>query len=134
MCYEQGWHPRFIHSNTDAVTRHSWLRHFEYSTTNAVAITNTDLVISKSVNSEVFSELPEAQVITSEKALPIVIRLHLINKHCALLSTMTGEIALGITINIELARYSPSRDRKFPDCGADRFAAPCHVARKADIY
>jgi hypothetical protein len=134
MCNEQGRHPRVIHANTDAVARHSWLRHFKYSTTNAVAIANADLVIGKSIHSEIFSELAEAEVITPEKTLPVVIGVHLINKHCPLLSTMTREIALGVTINIELARHSPSRDRRFPDCGADGFAAPSHVARKTDIY
>src|SRR5262249_46556880 len=134
MGYEQGRHPRFIGANTDTVAGDAWLCYFEYSTTNAVAIADADLVIRKPVNREVFSELPEAEVITSEKALPVMIGVHLINKHCALLATVTGEIALGVTINIERARHSPSRDRKFPDCGADGFAVPCHLARKTDIY
>ena len=57
MCYEQGCHPRFIHANTDAVARYARLCRFEYRVTNAVAIANADLVISKSLNSKVFSEL-----------------------------------------------------------------------------
>jgi hypothetical protein len=55
-------------------------------------------------------------------------------KNGALLTAVTGEIGLRITIDIELAHHSPSRDRRFPDCGSDRFAVPCHVARKADVY
>ena len=59
MFYEQGCHPRFIHANTDAVARYAWLCYFKYRTTNAVAITDADLVIRQSFNSEVFSELAE---------------------------------------------------------------------------
>src|SRR5271165_4166055 len=43
MCYEQGCHPRFIHANTDAVARHTWLCYFKCRITNAVAIANADL-------------------------------------------------------------------------------------------
>src|SRR6266576_1062348 len=41
---------------------------------------------------------------------------------------------LRVTIDIELAHHSPSRNRRFPDCGSDSFAVPGHVAWKADIY
>jgi hypothetical protein len=47
---------------------------------------------------------------------------------------MTGEIALRITIDIELAYHPPSRNRRFPDCGTDRLTVPRHVAWKTDIY
>ena len=71
--HEQGWHPRFIHANADAVARYARLRHFKYRVTNAVAIANADLVVRKSLNREVFSELAEDEVFTSEKAFPVVI-------------------------------------------------------------
>ena len=134
MCYEQGCHPRFIHANTDAVARYARLCRFEYRVTNAVAIANADLVISKSLNSKVFSELAEDKVITSEKAFPVVIGLHLINKNGALLPTMTAEIALRIANNIELAHHLSSLNWTFPDRGTDGLAVPCHVAWKTDIY
>ncbi len=134
MCYEQGWHPRFIHANADAVARYAGLRYFKYRTTDAVAIANADLVIRKPLNSEVFSELSWDKVITPEKAFPVVIGIHLINKNGAMLPAVAGEIALRIPIDIELAHHSPSRNRRFPDCGSDSFAVPCHVARQTDIY
>ena len=72
MCYEQGRHARFIHSNPDAVARYAWLGHFKFSVTDAVSIAYTDLVISKPFDGEVFSELAKDEVITSEKAFPVV--------------------------------------------------------------
>src|ERR1700686_2322352 len=92
LFYEQCCHPRFIHANPDAVTRYARLCHFKYRITNAVAIADAHLVIRKSLDREVFSELAEDQIFTSEKAFPVLISIHLINKNGALLSTMTGEI------------------------------------------
>jgi hypothetical protein len=134
MRYEQGWHPRFIHANADAVARYARLCHFKYRITNAVAIANADLVIRKLLNSEVFSELAEDEVFTSEKAFPVLIGVHLINKNGALLPTMTGEIGLGVANNIELAHHLSSLNWTFPDRGTDSLTVPCHVAWKADIY
>jgi hypothetical protein len=69
-----------------------------------------------------------------QKALPVSIGVHLINKNGALLPTMTREIALGVAIDIELARHLPSRDRRFPNRSSDSLAVPGHVPRKTDIY
>jgi hypothetical protein len=133
MGYQQSWHSRLIHANTDAVARYSRLRHFKYGITNAVAIADADFVIGKSVNCEVFSELAIGKVITSEKIFPVVIGVHLINKNGALLPTMAGEVALSIAIDIELAHHPSSRDWRFPDRCTDSLTIPCHVARETDI-
>src|SRR5277367_598207 len=134
MGYEQGWHTRFVRANADAVARDARLRYFKFSTTDAVSIANAHVAIKKSIDSEVFSELAESKVIAAQKALPVMIRIHLVDKYGAVLPAATGEIALGVAIDIEFAHHSPSGNRRFPDCGSDRFAVPCHVARKADIY
>jgi hypothetical protein len=111
MCYEKRRHTRFIHANADAVARHAWLRYFKCRTTDAVSIADADLVIRKSLDGEVFSELPVDEVITSEKAFPVVLGVHLINKNGALLPAVTGEVGLRITIDIELAHESSSAVR-----------------------
>ena len=77
MFYEQGRHPRLIHADADAVARHAWLGYFKYRITNAVSIANADLVIRKSVNSEVFSELAKSKVVAAQKALPVMVRIQL---------------------------------------------------------
>src|ERR1700722_12210364 len=132
--YEQGCHPRFIHANSDAEARYARLCHFKYRITNAIAIANADLAIGKLLNGEVFSELAEDEVLTSEKAFPVVIGVHLINKNGALLSTMTGEIGLGVANKIELAHHLSPLNWIFPDRGTDTRTVPCHVAWKTDIY
>jgi hypothetical protein len=134
MFYEQRWHTRLVHADGDAVAGHAWLRYFKFSTTDAVSIADAHLVIRKSLNSEVFPELAESKIVAAQEALPVVVRVHLVDEYGAVLPSVTGQIGLRITIDIELAHHSPSRNRRFPDCGSDRFAVPCHVARKADIY
>ena len=134
MRYEQRRHVRLVHADAHAVACDSWLRYLQYSTTDAVSITNADLMIRKSFDSEVFSELAEGKVIPSENAFPVVIRVHLINKNRALLSTMTGEIALRIANNIEREYHSSAFHRRFPDPRMDGLPVPCHVARETNIY
>jgi hypothetical protein len=134
MRYEQGCHPRFIHANADAIARYARLCHFKYRITDAVAIANADLVIRKLLNGEIFSELAEDEVFTSENAFPVVISIHLINKNGALLPTMTAEIALRIANNIELAHHLSALHWTFPDRGTDSLTVPCHVTWKTDIY
>ena len=134
MCYEQGRHSRFVHANADAVARYAGLCYFKRRITNAVAIANADLVIGKSLNREVFSELAKDEVTTCEKALPVVIGVHLIYKNGTLLPTMTNKIALCIANNIELAHHLSSLNGIFPDRGTDSLTLPRHVAWNTDIY
>jgi hypothetical protein len=115
MCHEKRWHTRFIHADADAVARHAWLRYFKFSTTDAVAIADANFVIRKSLNREVFSELAESKIVTAQKALPVMVRIHLVDEYGALLPAVTGEIGLRIAIDIELAHHSPSINRRFPD-------------------
>jgi hypothetical protein len=115
MRYEKRGHPRFIHANANAVTRHARLRYFKFSTTDAVMIADAHLVIRKSLDGEVFSELAESKVTAAQKALPIMVRIHLVDEYGAMLPAVTGEIGLRITIDIECAHHSPSINWRFPD-------------------
>jgi hypothetical protein len=44
-----------------------------------------------------------------------MVRIHLVDEYGAVLPTVTDEIGLRITIDIELAHYSPSRHWRLPD-------------------
>jgi hypothetical protein len=134
MFDEQGCHPRFIHANANAVARYAWLCHFKYRITNAVAIANADLVIRKSLNSEVLSELAEDKIVAAQKALPVMVRIHLVDEYGAVFPSVTRQIRLRIALNIECAHHLSSLNWTFPDRGADSLTVPCHVTRKADIY
>src|SRR5579863_9053880 len=124
MLYEEGRHPRFLHADADAVAGHAWLRYFKFSTTDAVSIADAHLGIGESLDGEVFSELAESKIVAAQKTLPVMVRIHLVDEYGTVLPAVTGEIGLRITIDIELAHHSPTRNRRFPDCGSDRFAVP----------
>jgi len=108
MRYEQGCHPRFIHANTDAVARYARLCDLKYRITNAVSIADADLVIKKSLNGEVFSELAESKIVAAQKALPVMVRIHLVDEYGAVLPSVARQVGLRITLNIEFAHHSPS--------------------------
>src|SRR5580692_6679847 len=93
MRNEQGCHPRFIHANADAVARHAWLRYFKFGTSDAVSIADAYFVVRKSLNGEIFSELAGCKIVAAQKALPVVVRIHLVDKYGAVLAAVTGEIA-----------------------------------------
>jgi hypothetical protein len=61
-----------------------------------------------------------------------MVSIHLVDG--AVLPSVACQIGLRITVDFEFAHHSPSRNRRFPDCGSNRFAIPRHVARKTDIY
>jgi hypothetical protein len=134
MRYEQGWHARVVHANADAVARHAWLRNFKHRTADAVSVADAYFVIEKSLYGEVFSELTKTKVVSAEKALPVVIGVHLVDEYCALLSTVTFEIALRVAVNVQLSHHSPLRNWSLPDRGSNGFAVPRHVAWNPDIY
>jgi len=115
VCNKQRRHTRFIHADADAVARHARLCYFEFSVTNAVSITNTDLVIGKSFNSKILSKLAENKIIASQKTLPVTVGIDLIDEHGALLPPMTGEIRLCVANNIELLHRPSFLDRRFPN-------------------
>jgi len=129
----QSWHPRLVHSDAQAVAGYARLGYFEYRITNAVSITNADLVIFKSFNGEILSKLAETKIIAPQEVLPVFVRIRLIDKYSALLSTVTGEIGLRIAIDIQLAHYPSPLDGKLPDRRSQGLAVPCDFAWKTDI-
>jgi len=58
---------------------------------------------------------PKVKIVAAQKALPIMVRVDLVDEYGAMLPAVTGEIGLRITIDIELAHHSPSRNRRLPD-------------------
>ena len=63
-----------------------------------------------------------------------MVGVHLINKDGAVLTTVTGEIALPVAVDIELAHHPALVDRKLPHRSSDSLAVPCHIMRQADIH
>jgi hypothetical protein len=133
VCHKQSRHARLVHADAHAIARHPRLCYFKYGIANSVSITDADLVIRKPFDREVFAELAETEIITHKKALPVLVRAHLIDKYRTLLPTMSGEIRLPIAIDIKLAHHPSSADRKLPDRRSDSLSTPCDIAWQTDI-
>src|SRR5207244_11908121 len=83
MCYKQGWHTRFIHADTDAIASHARLCHFKHRITDAISITDANLVIKKPFDGEVLPELAESKIVAAKELFPVMVGIHLIDKYRA---------------------------------------------------
>jgi hypothetical protein len=63
-----------------------------------------------------------------------MVGVHLVDEYSPVLSTVAGEVSLPVTIDIQLAHYPPTLDRKFPDCRSDGLTVPRDFAWKADVH
>jgi hypothetical protein len=114
MCDQQSCHSGLIHSYANAIAGHTRLRDFEQSSADPVAVANADLIVSQTFHCEIFSELPEDKIVALQLLLPVAVRIHLVDKHSAVLSAMTVQITLCVTIDIEPSNQAPSLDRLLP--------------------
>jgi len=98
-----------------------------------VAIADADLAVSQVFHREVFSELPEFEIGSLQFALPIVIGIHLVDKHSPVFSTVTGQITLCVTIDVEPPNEAPSLNGVFPHGCEDSLTAPRDLAGKSHV-
>jgi hypothetical protein len=131
--YQQGRHPRLIRANPDAVARYARLRHLEERTAKAIPVANADLVVRQALHREVLAELPEGEIATTKRALPVSIRVDLVDHHGALLAAVTGKISLSISLEVEPLGRAASLNRMLPDAGVHSLAAPLDVLGQTDV-
>ena len=131
---QQTGHFRFAEAHTDPETRDPRLGDLEFGLADAVPVANADLSIAEPVDREVLPEVPRSQVVTPQVALPIVIRLRLVDHHGALFTTMPGEVALAIAVDVEPSDHDRSVKRGLPDAGVNGLALPLHVFGHTDVY
>ncbi len=72
---------------------------------DAVPVADANLVIRKSIDGEVFSELAEGEILATEELLPVVVGVHLIHKYGSLFTAVAGEVTLRIAINVKGAHH-----------------------------
>ena len=98
-----------------------------------VAIADADLVIGEPLDGEVLAELSVDEVVSSELAFPVPIRVDLVDEHRALLAAVPRAIALTVALDVELADSAPTLDWILEDAGEDGLPLPRHVLRHADV-
>ena len=128
MRNEQRGHLRIAHPYADAIASDPRLRHFEQRVANSIAIANADFVIGEAIDGQVFSKLTVLEVLPIKVVFPVSVGFELIHHHRPVLSTMSSEVPLSVSIDIEAARHHPSGHRPLPDSGVNYPALPLDVA------
>ena len=130
---EQSGDPRVVHPDPDAVAGDAWLSDLEDRGADPVAVADADVGVGQSLDGEVLAELPVDEVVPAELALPVSVRLHLVDEDGALLAAVPGEIALPVAVDVELAHTARAGDSLLEDAGEDGLPLPWHVFRLADV-
>src|SRR4051812_7073749 len=111
LSHKQIGHLRLVETQADPKARDTWLGDLELRATNAVSVTDADILVGKPADGEVLPEIPRSQVVAVEKFGPEVIRLGLVDQHCALFTTVAAEVTLAITVEVEPASHDRSVHR-----------------------
>src|SRR5262245_50415127 len=77
---EQGRDARIVHADADAVAGDPRLCDLEERGADSVAVADTDLVVAQPVDREVLAELAVHEVVPYELALPVEVRLELVDE------------------------------------------------------
>ena len=70
---------------------------------------------------------------TPKVIFPVTVRVHLIHHDGPMFSSVSGEIPLPVTIDIQASHHPPALQGFLPDGGMNGFAAPSNVARKTNV-
>jgi hypothetical protein len=134
MLNQQGRHPRLIHAYADPIAGHSRLRYLEQRTADPVAVTDRDLAIGQALYGEVLSELPEREIISLQLAFPEAVGVHLINKHRTVLSTVTGQVALSVAVDVKQPNQATTLNRLLPHGRVHSFLVPSELLRMTYVH
>ena len=107
--HEQRRHPRIVQADADAVAGDARLGDLEHGRADPVAVADADLVVAQPFDGEVLAELPVDEVVAAELALPVAVRVDLVDEHGALLAAVAGQIALAVAVDVELADAATGR-------------------------
>ena len=98
-----------------------------------VAIADAHLVVAESFHREVLAELSVHEVVSSELAFPVTIRVDLVDEHRPLVAAVAGQVVLTVAVNVELADPAGTGHGFLEDSGKDCSALPGHVLGQADV-
>ncbi len=131
--HQQGRDAWIVHANSDAIACHAGLRHFEQRAPDAIPVADAHLVVRQTLYGEVLAELPEDEIAAAQGALPVMIRVDLVDHHRTLLAAVTGKISLPIPLEVESPRHAPPVNWGLPNAGMHGLAAPLDVLRQTDV-
>src|SRR5262249_31096083 len=117
----------------DAVAGHPRLGDLEDGRADAVAVSDADLVVARPLDGEVLAELPVHEVVPPELALPVAVRVELVDEDRSLLPAVPGHVALAVAVDVEPAHPARAADGVLEHAGEDARSSPGHGSRHADV-
>src|SRR5262245_8059737 len=126
---QQCRHTRLVHPNANAIAGHARLRDFEQRTADPIAVADAHRFVGQSFNGEVLTELSVDEVRPLQLLLPVAVRFDLIDVDRTLLSPVSGQVALTVSVEIQTADPTAAPYRSLPNRGVDRTTLPRDVAR-----
>jgi hypothetical protein len=106
----------------------------EQCAADLVTVADAHSVVGQSFDREVLAELSVNEVAPVQLLLPIAIRFDLVDKDGALLTSVPGQVALTVSVQIQPPDPTAAMHRLLPDPGVHRAPVPRDIARKSDVY
>src|SRR3954466_3320172 len=130
---EESGNPLIVHADAYAVAGHPRLGHLERRRADPIAVADAHLVVGESFYGEVLAELSVDEVVAPQLALPVPVRVDLVDEHGTLFTAMPGQIALTVAVEVELADPSTTGDGLLEHAGDDGSPLPRHLFRRSDV-
>lgn len=129
VCHQQCRHPRLAHPQADSVAGHPRLGDLEERVADAVAVTDTDLVVRQAVDGEILPELTWLEIVAAEFASPETVGIGLVHEYCPLLASVTAQIALAVAVDVQPPHHPRPGHRPLVDAGVHGLAVPGDILR-----
>jgi hypothetical protein len=131
---QQGRHAGLVQPNADAIAGDTRLRNLEQRAADLITVADAHGVVGQSFDGEVLAELSSDEVGPLQLRLPEPIGVSLVYEDRALLTAVSGQVALTVSVEIQPADPTAATHRILPDRGVHRTTLPRDVARKADVH
>ena len=130
---EERSHARLVHPDPDPIAGDPRLGDLEERRADAIPVADADLVVAKPLDREVLAELAEGEVVAMHLVLPVPVRVELVHVHGPLLASVTLQIALAVTVDVQTPDGARSLDRLLPDSREDGPPLPRDLPRQPDV-
>ena len=131
---QQGRHPGLVHPDADAIAGHARLGHLEERAADPITVADADDVIGQAFDREVLAELSGDEVGPLQLRFPVAVRLDLVDEDGALLTAVSGQVALTVAVQMQPADPTAAHHGILPDPGVHRATVPRDVAWESDVH
>jgi hypothetical protein len=99
-----------------------------------IPIADTHRIVGQFFDGKILTELSMDEVGPLQLLLPIAVGFDLVDEDGALLTPVTGQVALAVPVEIQAADSTATGDRMLPDSGVHGATLPLDIAWKSDVH